>query len=71
MVQLPSKIATSVRRAIASGEPVSINQLADTIRQARQQTENDFRGNIGLLRQRFGNDVVDRAMIEVRRRLVR
>jgi hypothetical protein len=70
-VQLPSKITTSVRRTIASEEPVSINQLADTIRQARQQTENDFRGNVRLLRQRFGDAVVDRAMVEVRRRLVR
>ena len=71
MTQMPSKICTSIRRTIASEEPVSINQLAETIRQARQQTENDFRGNIRLLRQRFGDAVVDAALTEVRRRLLR
>jgi hypothetical protein len=72
MVQLPSKLCAATRQLLASEDgTVSVNDLADALKKSRAQLEDDYRGNVRLLRQRFGEDMVDAAMAEARRRLVR
>lgn len=71
MVQLPSKLATATRQLLASEDGVSIHELADALKKSRAQLEDDYRGNVMLLRRQFGDAMVDQALIEVRRRLVR
>jgi hypothetical protein len=70
-MQLPDKLGAAVRRVTATNEPVSINELATVIRETRQQFERDLQGNIGLLRRKFGDDMIDQALIEARKRLTR
>jgi hypothetical protein len=65
------KLTTAVRRTVADSEPPSLNQIAIAIQKARQQLEDDYRGNVRLLRRQFGDAMVDQALIVMRQKLVK